>query len=71
MTPAYISFHLISRCNRTFSTDVESASQSPVWATKHVFSDIELDQVLNAKIDLTVWNFSNNPKHECIGKLQF
>ena len=62
-------FHLIFlfRCNRTFSTEVESASQSPVWGAKHVFSDIEREELLYAKLDITVWNFSHAPKHECIG----
>ena len=55
------------RCNRTFSTEVESASQSPVWGAKHVFSDIEREELLYAKLDITVWNFSHAPKHECIG----
>ena len=57
------------RCNRTFSTEVESASQSPVWGAKHVFSDIEREELLYAKLDITVWNFSHAPKHECIGKI--
>ena len=57
-----------SSCNRSFSTEVESATQTPVWATKHVFTDIEHEEVLNTKLDVTVWNFSHNVKHECIGK---
>ena len=63
------SFNFFFRCNRTFSTEVESASQSPVWGAKHVFSDIEREELLYAKLDITVWNFSHAPKHECIGKI--
>ena len=46
---------------------MESATQNPVWATKHVFSDIEHDEVLNSRLDVTVWNFSHALRHECIG----
>ena len=56
------------RCNRSFTTQVESATQNPVWAAKHVFANISRQDFLDVQLQVSVWNFSNNIQHECIGK---
>ena len=58
------------RCNRSFTTQVESATQNPVWASKHVFANISHQDFLDVQLQVSVWNFSNNVQHECIGKNQ-
>ncbi len=32
-----------------------------------MFSDVEHDEAVSTQIEVTVWNFSHNVKHECIG----
>ena len=62
-----IGFFYRRRCNRSFTTQVESATQNPVWAAKHVFANISHQDFLDVQLQVSVWNFSNTVQHECIG----
>ena len=66
-----IGFFYRRRCNRSFTTQVESATQNPVWAAKHVFANISHQDFLDVQLQVSVWNFSNTVQHDCIGTYTF
>ncbi|XP_059089907.1 uncharacterized protein LOC131885769 isoform X2 [Tigriopus californicus] len=54
--------------NRTFTTGVEESTPHPIWRTKHLFTDLERDELNASQLEISVWNYSNAVKHECLGK---
>lgn len=59
---------LHSSRNRTFTTGVEESTPHPIWRTKHLFTDLERDELNASQLEISVWNYSNAVKHECLGK---
>ncbi len=39
-----------------------------MWTQKHVFPNLDRDEVYEGQIEVTLWNFSHTVKHECIGE---
>jgi hypothetical protein len=55
--------------NRSFTTPVEPATPHPIWTHKHVFSNLDREEVYEGQVEVTLWNFSHTVKHECVGEL--
>ena len=55
------------RYNRSFTSDVANATQNPLWEKEHVFAGVDHEEWASCKLELSVWSFSNNSDHKCLG----
>ena len=63
-----MSFFTSFRYNQSFTSDVVNATQNPIWKKKLVFSGVDDDEWASSKLEISVWNLSNNADHKCLGK---
>jgi hypothetical protein len=47
---------------------VDPSTQSPVWSTRNAFPDMDAESLVDAKLDVTVWNFASSSKQQCLGE---
>ena len=54
--------------SRTFTTDIEGSTTQPLWGKKHVFANVEREEFVSSKLEVSVWSYGQAGSSQCLGK---